>query len=387
MSEQGMSYQQLDPVGSYGSRPITLVLSLGIIAVAAGATAASWSAVSEPIVAILAVVATAISVLGITFWSSPMRAPFRWTGFVIVLAFAGCSLVLSAVATWNGPESIVEQWAPITVGLTLVQLSSYRPASELTTATILGGLLTGLIAVIHPASARDALPPLVNVLDAALPLVALGAGATAYSSVIVRSLGQWYSRSSVIERSASPAMKDRVVRSIRDDRVSILNDTVVPFFADLLGRDLITDPDRERARSIATTIRSAMVADVDRSWLDTIMDHLSAERADAAAPGSEVVLDQDRLAAGMTTEQRIVTRAVIVALFDHPGFDSDGFAVLIAHDGERAALTVTAKLDADDSITKSGLAPYLAVVRIAFSDLQVSFQAPTLTLKFSYDHK
>jgi hypothetical protein len=291
------------------------------------------------------------------------------------------------VATWSGPTSIVEQWAPITVGLTLVQLSSYRPATELTTATILGGLLTGFVAVIHPASVRDALPPLVNVLDAALPLVALGAGATAYSSVIVRSLGQWYSRSTATERSASPVMKDRVVRSVHDDRVSILNHTVVPFLTDLLGRDAIAEEDRESARSIAMTIRSAMVADVDRSWLDTIMDHLAAERPNTAAPGSEAVQDHDRLAGGMTSEQRIVTRAVIVALFDHPGFDSDGFAVLIARDGDGAAVTVSAKLDADDSLTRSGLAPYLAVLRIAFSDLQVSFQAPTLTLKFSYDHK
>ena len=50
-------------------------------------------------------------------------------------------------------------------------------------------------------------------------------------------------------------------------------------------------------------------------------------------------------------------------------------------------MTLTAKLDDDESVMRSGLAPYFAVLRIAFGDLQVSFQPPTLTLKFSYDHK
>jgi hypothetical protein len=99
------------------------------------------------------------------------------------------------------------------------------------------------------------------------------------------------------------------------------------------------------------------------------------------------VLDHDRLAAQMTTEQRIVMRAVVVALFDHPGFDPDGFAILIARDGGAASVALTAKLDDDESVMRSGLAPYLAVLRIAFGDLQVGFQPPTLTLKFSYDHK
>jgi hypothetical protein len=385
MSDRELTYQQLDPVGSYGSRPITLVFSIGIVILSTIVTAISWPAISDPIAVIFAVVATALSVLGVNYWSSPMRAPFRRSGFVIVLVIAGCGLILYAIATWNNRAAILNEWAPILVGLVLVQLSSYRPARELIAATILGGLLTGFIAVIHPASQHDSMPSLVDVLDAALPVIALGAGATAYSAVLVRSLGRWYAGVPVSERTVSPAMKDRVVRAIHDDRVSILNDTVVPFFTELLVRDSISGEERARAREIAATIRSAMVADVDRSWLDTIMDHLAAERADA--PGSEVVQDPSRLASQMTTEQRIVTRAVIVALFDHPGSDPDGFAILIAPDWDRAAVTVTAKLDADDSLTRSGLAPYFAVLRIAFSDLQVSFQAPTLTLRFSYDHK
>ncbi len=102
--------------------------------------------------AVLAVVATAVAVGGVAFWSSPLRAPFRWSGFVVVMLACALSLVLSSVATWNRQTNVVEQWAPITVGLILVQLSSYRSARELTAATILGGLLAAFVAVIHPTS-------------------------------------------------------------------------------------------------------------------------------------------------------------------------------------------------------------------------------------------
>ena len=387
MSERELSYQQLDPVGSYGSRAITLVMSMAIVAVAAAAVAWTWPSVTDPLAAFGAVAVTAIAALGIAFWSSPLRAPFRWSGFLVVTISAGASLVLCALATWNSSSNLAEHWAPISVGIILVQLSSYRPARELIAATILGGILAGFVAVLHPATVGSAMPPLVRVLDAALPLVALGAGATAYSAILVRTLGQWYAGSEVDDRADSTAMKDRVIRSVHDDRVSILEESVVPFLTELVERNDLTEEDRAKARSIAFTIRSAMVADVDRSWLDFLMDHLAEDRADPTVPGSEVVQDPHRAASGMTTEQRVVIRAAILALFDHPGFDSDGFAMLITSEGSVASVSVTAKLDDDDSVSRSDLAPYLAVLRMSFRDLQVTFQRPTLTLKFSYEHK
>ena len=130
-----------------------------------------------------------------------------------------------------------------------------------------------------------------------------------------------------------------------------------------------------------------MVADVDRSWLDTVVDQAAGERDDPSLPGSEVVQDYERRASGMTTEQRIVMRALIFALFAHPGFDPDGFAVVITGRAKVSDVVLSAKLDADDSIPRSGLAAYFAVLRIAFDESQLAFQPPTLTLRFSYGPK
>ncbi|MEJ1229699.1 MAG: hypothetical protein WDM88_02220 [Galbitalea sp.] len=386
MAEREVSYQRLDPVGSYGMRPVTLVMSVAIVVFATAATALNWSMVTDPAAACFALVAVALAALGVSFWSSPLRAPFGRTGFVVILVAIAGTIVLSAASSWGSPEVALGTWTPVAVGLTLAQLAPYRSARELASATVLVAILASFVAILDPPAGAS-VPPLVVVVSAAIPVLGLGLGATAYAAVLARTVGRWYSPPGEVDQRAMTAIHERIVRSVHDDRVGILNDSVVPFLTDLLRRDVITQADRERAVAIATSIRSVMVADVDRSWLDTVVDHVSLARRGGSSTGSEVVQDPDRLASAMTSEQRTVTRALIIALFDHPGFDPDGFAVLISSEGKFAVVTLTAKLDADDSIQRSGLAAYLAVLRVAFTDLHLMFQPPTLTLKFSYDQR
>jgi hypothetical protein len=200
-------------------------------------------------------------------------------------------------------------------------------------------------------------------------------------------MGRWYSPIAIVDRATEAELHERMVRSVYGERIDILNNTVVPFFAELLAGETLTDAERDRATAIATSIRSVMVAEVERSWLDTVVDQAAGERADGSLPGSEVVQDDERRAGAMTTEQRIVMRALIFALFAHPGFDPDGFAVVITGHAGTSEVVLSAKLDADDSIPRSGLAAYFAVLRIAFDECQVSFQPPVLTLRFSYGHR
>jgi hypothetical protein len=386
MSDSDLSYQQRDPAGSYSVRPVTLLVSAGMFALAVIATATGWPLVTNPIAAYFAVLAALLTAAGLAYWSSPLRAPFPRGAFVAVTLVAASTVVLSSVSTWGTSGLIVQQWAPIFVGMEIAQAAPYRPARDLAGATVLAGILSGFVAILHPMSTAGTQPAIVVIVDSAIPLLALGLGATAYASALARSLGRWYSQPRAGSRPTSAELREGVVRSVHEDRVGILNHTVVPFFTQLLQSEVVRETDRDRARAIASSIRSVMVAEVDRSWLDTVVDQVAGER-DSEAPGSEVVQDSYRLAQSMTTEQRIVTRAVIVALFNHPGFDPDGFAIVISREGQSAVVLLTAKLDLDDSLPRSGLAAYLAVLRIAFGDLQATFQQPTLRLRFSYDHK
>ena len=383
MSE--LSYQQADPVGAYSARPVTLLLSVEMVLLAGGMTLLRWSQVTSPAAAYLAVVVVALIAVLMSFWSSPLRAPFGRFPLITIILLNLLMLGLALTATWGTTVHPLSGWAAIVFGLSLVQLSPFRPSRELIALTIFGGITAGFVVVIRPQ--EPGVSTLVTLMDAALPVVALGCGGVAYAGVMARSMGRWYSRTAVDDRAAEAELRERIVRSVHRDRVSILNTTVVPFFEELLQRDTLTEDDRQHAIAIATSIRGVMVADVDRSWLDTVVESAAGESEDGSLPGAEVVQDHERRASGMSTEQRIVMRALIFALFAHPGFDPDGFAVAITGHGVRSDVVLSAKLDQDDSIPRSGLAAYFAVLRIAFDESQLSFQPPALTLRFSYVNK
>jgi hypothetical protein len=386
MSSSEQSFQQLDPVGGYSTRPVTLLLSLLVVIYAAAQSAFGWDGMTMPYLALLALTVLVLAALGSVFWSSPLRAPFPRTGFIAVTVLTMSAMVLDAAASWNGVAIPPGEWGPVAVGLTLVQLMPYGSPREIGIATTFGAVIAGFIAILHPATTASGTPMIVTIVATTVPLMAFGYGSAAYASSLRRALGRVRTNSILAASAANDELRESIVRSVQQDRVSILNRTVIPFFTELLRRDRVTAIDRESAAVIADSIRSIMVAEADRSWLDNVIDHIAAA-SDGAVPGSEVVQDDERLAAEMSTEQRIVTRALIVALFEHPGFDPDGFGVLISRHGGTCAVTLTAKLDLDESIPRSELAAYIAVLRIVFGDLQLTFQPPALTLRFSYEHK
>jgi hypothetical protein len=387
VSSSGKSYQQLDPVGGYSTRPVTLLGCAGVVLYAVIETVVGWAGVSIPAVAFVALFATVLAAVGVVYWSSPLRAPFPHFGFTTIVLLAIAAMVLDASASWTGAVLPPGEWGPVVFGLSMVELAPYRPPREIAIATAFGGLIAGFIAVLHPATLLSVSPTIVTLVATVVPLVSLGFGSAAYASALRRSLGWLQPDSDLASRAASEELRENTMRSAQLDRAGILNRAVVPFFSDILRRDSITPADAAEARAISASIRALMVADVERSWLDNLIDEIARAREDGSLPGSEVVQDAERLAAGMSKEQRIVTRVLLVALLDQPGFDPDGFAILLTRKGPSCRVRISAKLDNDESIQRSGLAPYFAVVRIIFGDLQVAFQPPTLALRFSYDHR
>jgi hypothetical protein len=387
MTNSVKSFQQLDPIGGYGAWAVTFVMSIAVLSWAIVITALNWTSVMVPWLAIVAIVAAAAATVGVLVWSSAFRAPFPLAGAVIIFVLGLAAVGLTAAAWWGGTEVIKDEWAPVVLGLLILQLGPYRPVRELVIQTILSGLAVGILALIQPQSAVGQLPALVVLAQSIIPLLALGFGSAAYASALGKGMYSLQRTSGNTADAATIEVRERIARSVHHDRVTILNLTVVPFFTRLMQSESVTAADREQANEIANSIRSVMVADVDRTWLDVVADELSAAAVERRLPGSEVIEDDDRLASLMTREQRTITRAVIVALFDHPGFDPDGFAILITRAGAVATLTLSAKLDQDESIQRSSLAPYIAVLRVVFSGLQVAFDRPELALRFSYEHK
>lgn len=385
MTDVQKSYQQLDPVGGMGTRTLTVAGAAVLGAYALIGTVATWAQVSQPLFALLALAAIAVSVVGLVHWSNPLRAPFSTAGFTTVAGFAVVAMVLQAVGSWHTNTGFRDDWGGIAAGYVLLQLAPYRPPRQLAGFVVLAAIIRGFLALLESRAMHETTPPVVSIVTATAPMLALSLAGVAAASVIVDSLNRWHQRALLAASEFTDELRSGIERSVQQDRVTILNRDVVPFFAEVVRTGSVTPDDRARAGAIADSIRSVMLADIDRSWLDEVVDRAARTHSDSVWPGSEVVQDDRRLAAAMNTEQRTAVRALIVALFDRGGFDPDGFGILITRGAIGAEVQLTAKLDASDSVVRSELAPYFAVLQVVFRGVHVDFQPPTLALKFSYD--
>jgi len=134
-------------------------------------------------------------------------------------------------------------------------------------------------------------------------------------------------------------------------------------------------------------VRALMIADVDRTWLESVVEQAGRLLDGRSEAVSTVVRDEQRLAEHMSTDERTAVRAFVVALHDDPSFVDDGAEIEITRDGSRCSVVLRATVDSELNVLRGRLAPFLAVVRVMFGDLQVEHEQPALTLRFSYEQR
>lgn len=379
--------QQLDPAGTTGIRIVTIALSVGAFAYALVMSALHAREVTNPVFAVAALGALAAAGGILIFMASPYRAPLTARTHFVVHALALTAALFEALAQWTRNESIRDDWGAICLGLLLVALGSYRPGREIVVGTTVSAVLLGFLTLLEAPHLATEAPPIAFVIVAIVPLLSLGYASAVFSREIVESISRWHHRASEASVGLAKDLRDGVTRSVQQDRVTILNRDVLPFFTELLAAGRISNQDRARARQIADSIRRVMVEEVDRSWLENVI-----ELAGGAGPGRSgaakvVVDDEHRLAAFMATDQRTALRALLVALIETPTFDRNDLRISLTAAGAECHCRLVANVSLSDFLLRSNFAPYFAVIRSVFTDMSIDFDAPTLTLRFSYEHQ
>jgi hypothetical protein len=383
MSTRERTRQQLDPAGTMGSRPIAVAAALTAFVYAEVMTFRSAEQIAEPILIVLALIALGFACIVVIVQTSPLRAPLSARVHAAVLIPALVSVALAAAAGWGADRYVRDDWGPISLGLLFLALSSYRPARELVGAGIISAILLGFLVLMQAPGFATNAPPVAFVLQAVTPMLCLCFGSAMFSSIFVASLERWHRRASHATASMTKELRDGIARSVQQDRVTILNRDVVPFFSDVLTRGAVVEDDRDRAREIADSIRRVMVAEADRSWLETVIEHAGSNSVHGRG-FSGLVQDEQRLASLMTTDQRTAVRAFIVALFELPTFDPTSLIIVLSRRGRGSRGVFTARADPADYSIKAALAPYFAVMRVVFTDLQVDISEPVLAIRISY---
>jgi hypothetical protein len=378
--------QQLDPAGSTGVAPVTIFLCIGAFLYAAFMTVRGQDEISNPVFAGLALALLATAGLMIISASGPNRAPLRERTHAAAHAIAMLGIICEAIGQAGSNAYIRDDWGPATLGILLVALGPYRPAREIAVGGLCSAISIGIITYLEVPSLVTPGPALAFIVAAVSPMLALCFSAALFSNGVVVSIERWQKKAQAASVSLSREFREGIVRSVRQDRVTILNRDVLPFFTGVLARDTITDADRDRARTIADSIRMVMVEEVDRSWLEALIELAGVRRTNRPGAARVVVSDPHRVASAMTVSQRIAIRAFLVAFTDIPGFTRDQLRIVLSDNGGRSRGVIIAQVPFTENITRSNFAPFFAVVRAVFTNMEVDFVQPELTLRFSYDH-
>ncbi|MBK4348775.1 hypothetical protein [Lacisediminihabitans changchengi] len=384
MSAPERTRQQLDPIGTTGVASISVVLLLCLLGYCAIATLAVGDRIRFPLVAIAALVTLAVGVGLAAVSVSPYRAPLRQGRHLVTLGVLLCAAVLAEVSTWGVPVLGWQSWGPIAVGGLLLVLGPFRPARELICSGAVASLFLGFLVLVEAGDYPRDVPAIVAVLAQVTPVLALCFAGSAYSLGVTRQLLRWQQDVAESNGEIVDQLRSGIATSVRNDRITTLDREVIPFFSRILAAGTVTDADRDRAREIAQSIRSIMVAEVDRSWLEVMIETAGGEGPGRSGAAAAVIRDPDRLAAHMFVEQRTAMRALISALRDQQGFTRDDLDIIISADGDLCRVDVAARVEAN-TYPRSTFVPYLALLRSAFDEVEMDFDPPSLRIRFSYE--
>jgi type IV secretory pathway VirB2 component (pilin) len=333
--------------------------------------------IDYPLLAVAALAAVTVASAVLVYGSSPLRAPFSMPMHLMVSAATTLAYVLSSLSMWQSNAHVRDDWGPMVVGVALLSLSQYRPPKEIASVGLSLALFAGVLTLLQAHSFVTLTPPITFALVAMTPILAMSLASATFGRSLIEGLVRWRRQARRAASSFATENSDWIARSVQQDRVTILNQDVVPFFAEVLQRGVIDNDDRERARRISDAIRAVMIAEVDRTWLDTVVEQVAGHATE----------DPDRLAQQMTTDQRTAIRAIIVAVAGHPAFSARAFSLALESSGGQCAVVMEATLETAANVLRGEIAPYVAVLRIVFTDLKVEFSNTTLTLRFSYEQR
>jgi len=377
--------QQLDPAGALGLRPATVIAAAAAFAYALVLTVLAPEGMRHPALSVLALAMLAVSCGILIVQSSPYRAPLGRRTHLLVELFALGGVTFSVVAEWLKKKYIHDDWPAVALGLILLAISPYRPTREVVGVGVLVAIYIGFLTMLQVPFLAARAPAVAFVLAAVTPMLALCLGSAMFSASFALSLERWHLRAEYATKNITRQLRAGIVRSVQQDRVTILNRDVLPFFTDILTRGQMTDEDCARAAAIADSIRGLMVAESDRSWLENVIEH--TVHGEGGGNSADFVDDPQRLARLISTDQRTALRAFIVALFDSEGFERESLRISFRRKDGKCHGVITAAVGQSDYSARTMLAPYFAVMRVTFSDLHVGFSHSHLKLRMSYEQQ
>ncbi len=344
--------QTLDPLGGLTARYFALVTTL-IAGTSSAIILAIWAHnIVAPALQGAALIAFVAAILVNVVGVDPRFFPFGAGRHAALHGLMLLACLLDAASRLPGPGQI-GGWAPAALTILLVLMGSFRPTLEIALFTSVSAIVITVIVWLN-RTGLDTLGTVELMLKHTVPLLAVGAGAAAFSHVLVSRVSAWQEENAVVLATSRNAIRAAEEAEVLRQRGELIDYRVGPYLEQILEANMLTPVDIARARGLATTLRTMMVRNATRSWLAELVDDLD---------------DPAGIVDSLTAEQRRGVSAVITELrASHDLVDETVRATLSAE--PTASLQISAGLHPDRPV-RLRPAAYRAVLRSAFPRARV----------------
>jgi len=352
-----VSPQQIDPL-SWFTRPlVALSFAVLITVYGSGTIFITWDQVGNPVLDLLAVLFFALACVYVQWRTRPFLGAFGVRNAIVALLLAVAGLAISTIANQQSMLLVQHWWAPVGAGLVIATLGPYSSVRRIVLYGTVLTLLTaaaGLLAFLNPTSVWP--PVSAAIVGGATGCVALVA--TSVFSYVVVSRTQSLLGGAGLPVDVS-AVRDDAANRVERRTVARLGARVAPFLEGLAEAGVVTDADRALAGQLARRLRSDLVQQANRSWLDMVAEN-----------GRIFVVDPDHRAERMNQAQRSALRGLLYAALRNPATDVGSlFIELRGQDDGSTAVAMSLDMNLPEGRRSMLLAPYYLALQTTVSDM------------------
>jgi len=303
-----ITLERLDPLSAAAARPVTTGAAVLIVAIPVVSILVKLDEIVQP-----AWLAVSFAALVAVAWllldrSRVYRPLWRGPSAQVLQLLLVVMTVASVMSTLTANSFLRDDWAPFVIGIVLIALTPYRPAREIAFWAAVHTLLCAMLGMMQAPWAVTDLPTLTFAVTGSLGVALLGFAAAAYARSLNGAIRRWLDHAWRAAEHAVVQQRTGVARSVQQQRITLLNREVVPYLSSIVGAPELDDDDRNEARRLARSIRSLLVADVERPWAQTLLDELTARHPQLNIEA--LADDPDNVGGVASLEQRTVVRAI-----------------------------------------------------------------------------
>lgn len=248
---------------------------------------------------VLSLVAVALVIEAVLRRPSGLSLGRLW----VVLSLAVVASALEYLSSSRNDDLVRDDYGAVLVGLLLLAAAPFCGALALVMASVLAVVMVDAVilgtVVLIPGHDSRFVPVMLLLRSTVMLTLAVAAAAYSRAAVSVELRRRQLLNHSVLRRDAQ--IRASFGRDVPQTRAGLLRDEVLPFLAEIVGRDQLTKHDAVQARVLAEALQYQSRVSSEATWVDDLSVRLMAARdvrvaVDDPARAAELV-DHGRRAA------------------------------------------------------------------------------------------